>query len=143
MSRLGQEGARPFYSGDIADTVCAWLGERGGSLDKRELSAYEAIEREPLRMSYRDREVLTNPPPSAGGTLLAYSLGLLDAQPSPPTLQAVIGAMEAAQAERTSEFVQGLSEEGFGSCFLSSTTRVDDPYLGVGLAWECVFGDVH
>ena len=28
--------------------------------------------------------------------------------------------MEAAQAERTSEFVQGLGEEGFGSCFLSS-----------------------
>ena len=120
LVRLGQEGARPFYSGDIADAVCAWLGERGGSLDKRELSQYEAIEREPLRMSYRDREVLTNPPPSAGGTLLAYSLGLLDRQPAPPALQAVIGAMEAAQAERTSEFVQGLGEEGFGSCFLSS-----------------------
>ena len=121
LVRLGQEGARPFYSGDIAEAVCAWLGERGGSLDGREqLRAYEAIEREPLRMSYRDREVFTNPPPSAGGTLLAYSLGLLDRQPSPPPLQAVIGAMEAAQAERTPEFVQGLGEEGFGSCFLSS-----------------------
>jgi gamma-glutamyltranspeptidase/glutathione hydrolase len=120
LLRLGQEGAKPFYSGDIAEAVCAWLGERGGSLTNKELSAYEAIEREPLSMRYRDREVLTNPPPSAGGTLLAYSLGLLDAQPSPPALEAVIGAMEAAQDERTAEFVQGLSDEGFGACFLSS-----------------------
>jgi len=120
LLRLGQDGAEPFYRGDIANAVCAWLGERGGSLTQEELGDYRAIERAPLPMRYRDREVLTNPPPSAGGTLLAYSLGLLDAQPSPPSLEAVIGAMEAAQGERTPEFVQGLSEEGFGSCFLSS-----------------------
>ena len=120
LTRLGEDGARPFYRGDIGDAVCAWLGERGGSLTRAELSDYRAIEREPLAMRYRDREVFTNPPPSAGGTLLAYSLGLLDAQPSPPPLDAVIEAMEAAQGERTPEFVQGLSEEGFGACFLSS-----------------------
>jgi gamma-glutamyltranspeptidase / glutathione hydrolase len=120
LVRLGRDGARPFYSGDIADAVCSWLEERGGSLSTVELGDYRAIEREPLRMRYRDREVLTNPPPSAGGTLLAYSLGLLDAQPSPPTLEAVIAVMEAAQGERTDEFVQGLSDEGFGACFLSS-----------------------
>jgi gamma-glutamyltranspeptidase / glutathione hydrolase len=120
LVRLGEDGARPFYSGDVADAVCAWLGARGGSLSPEELGGYEAIERVPLRMRYRDREVLTNPPPSAGGTLLAYSLGLLDAQPSPPPLEAVIAAMEAAQGERTPEFVEGLSDEGFGACFLSS-----------------------
>jgi gamma-glutamyltranspeptidase/glutathione hydrolase len=120
LTRLGREGARPFYEGDIADAVCAWLDQRGGSLNHEELGGYEAIEREPLRMRYRDREVLTNPPPSAGGTLLAYSLGLLDRQPAPPSLQAVIGAMEAAQGERTAEFTQGLSEEGFLARFLSS-----------------------
>jgi gamma-glutamyltranspeptidase/glutathione hydrolase len=120
LERLGRDGAKPFYSGDVAAAVCEWLHERGGSLDLRELSAYRAIERAPLSVRYRDREVLTNPPPSAGGTLLAYSLGLLDAQPSPPSLEAVIAAMEAAQGERTPEFVQGLSEEGFGAFFLSS-----------------------
>jgi gamma-glutamyltranspeptidase / glutathione hydrolase len=120
LVRLGKEGAKPFYTGDIADAVCSWLGARGGSLNRDELGAYRAIDRAPLSMRYRDREVLTNPPPSAGGTLLAYSLGLLDAQPSPPSLEAVIAAMEAAQGERTAEFVQGLSDEGFGSCFLSS-----------------------
>ncbi len=120
LERLGSDGAKPFYSGDIAGAVCDWLGQRGGSISRRELGRYGAIERAPLNMRYRDREVLTNPPPSAGGTLLAYSLGLLDRQPSPPTLDAVIAAMEAAQGERTPEFVEGLSDEGFGACFLSS-----------------------
>ncbi len=120
LVRLGEEGARPFYSGDIAAAVCAWVGERGGSLSREELGGYEAVEREPLEMRYRDRQVLTNPPPSAGGTLLAYSLGLLDAQPSPPSLKDVILAMEAAQGERTAEFTQGLSEEGFLARFMSS-----------------------
>jgi gamma-glutamyltranspeptidase/glutathione hydrolase len=120
LARLGQEGAKPFYSGDIAHAVCVWLSERGGSVSQEGLADYRAIEREPLNMKYRDRQVLTNPPPSAGGTLLAYSLGLLDAQPSPPSLEAVIAAMEAAQGERTPEFVEGLSEEGFLERFLSS-----------------------
>jgi gamma-glutamyltranspeptidase / glutathione hydrolase len=120
LERLGRDGAKPFYEGDIAEAVCAWLGQRGGSIRREELAGYRAIVREPLRMAYRDREVLTNPPPSAGGTLIAYALGLLDAQPAPPTLEAVLGAMEAAQRERTPEFVQGLSEEGFLACFLSS-----------------------
>ncbi|MGH2912242.1 MAG: gamma-glutamyltransferase family protein [Solirubrobacteraceae bacterium] len=120
LVRLGKEGAKPFYSGDIAQAVCEWLRERGGSVSGEGLAGYHAIERTPLSMKYRDRQVFTNPPPSAGGTLLAYSLGLLDAQPSPPTLEGVIAAMEAAQGERTPEFVEGLSEEGFLECFLSS-----------------------
>jgi gamma-glutamyltranspeptidase/glutathione hydrolase len=120
LMRLGEDGAEPFYDGEVAEAVCSWLGERGGSLSREQLVGYRAVEREPLQMRYRDRDVLTNPPPSAGGTLLAYSLGLLDAGPSPPTLGAVIAAMEAAQGERTAEFVEGLSTEGFGSCFLSS-----------------------
>ncbi|HEY7831710.1 MAG TPA: gamma-glutamyltransferase [Solirubrobacteraceae bacterium] len=120
LLRLGAEGAEPFYRGDIAGAVCDWLAPRGGSLTRDALAGYEAIERVPLEVGYRDRRVLTNPPPSAGGTLLAYSLALLDRGPTPPTLEHVVGAMEAAQAERTPEFVEGLGEEGFLERFLGS-----------------------
>ncbi len=120
LERLGAEGSEPFYRGDIAAGVCAWLKPRGGSLTREALASYEAIERRPLEVAYRDRTVLTNPPPSAGGTLLAYSLALLDRGPAPPALEDVVGAMEAAQAERTPEFVEGLGEEGFQESFLSS-----------------------
>ena len=67
--------------------MCDWLGERGGSLSAADLAGYGAIERAPVRVAYRDREILTNPPPSAGGTLLAYALALLDRGPAPPTLR--------------------------------------------------------
>ncbi|HEY3866286.1 MAG TPA: gamma-glutamyltransferase, partial [Solirubrobacteraceae bacterium] len=96
LERLGADGAEPFYRGDIAAAVCEWLGERGGWLSGADLAGYRAIERDPVRMPYRDREVLTNPPPNAGGTLLAYALALLDRGPAPPSLSGVVEAMRAA-----------------------------------------------
>jgi gamma-glutamyltranspeptidase/glutathione hydrolase len=128
LVRLARDGAEPFYEGDIAKAVCDWLAEHGGSLRAADLAGYEAIEREPIRIAYRDREILTNPPPSAGGTLLAYALALLDRGPTPPPLPSIVGAMEAAQSERTPEFVEGLSEDGFLERFLAtrlgSTTQI-------------------
>jgi gamma-glutamyltranspeptidase / glutathione hydrolase len=128
LERLGREGARPFYGGDIAAAVSEWLGARGGSITRAALASYRAQLREPVRMGYRDREVLTNPPPSAGGTLLAYALALLDRRPGTPTLERIVAAMEAAQAERTPEFVEGLAEEGFLEAFLAG--RLGPPGAG-------------
>jgi gamma-glutamyltranspeptidase/glutathione hydrolase len=128
LQRLGEEGAEPFYRGDIAARVCEWMHAHGGALDAENLAGYRAVEREPVRMRYRDREVFTNPPPSAGGTLLAYALALLDRGPTPPRLSDVVEAMAAAQGERSPEFVEGLSEEGFLERFLArnlgSTTHI-------------------
>jgi gamma-glutamyltranspeptidase/glutathione hydrolase len=128
LLRLAADGAEPFYRGDVAGAVCDWLGARGGSLTSADLAGYHAIEREPVMVGYRDREILTNPPPSAGGTLLAYALALLDREPSPPSLGGVVGAMAAAQSERTPEFVEGLEQEGFLERFLAarlgSTTHI-------------------
>jgi gamma-glutamyltranspeptidase/glutathione hydrolase len=128
LMRLAADGPAPFYEGDIATAVCEWLRARGGSMTCEDLAGYGAIEREPVRSPYRDREILTNPPPSAGGTLLAYSLALLDRGPSPPTLAGVLEAMVAAQQERTPEFVEGLVDEGFLERFLEtrlgSTTHI-------------------
>jgi gamma-glutamyltranspeptidase/glutathione hydrolase len=128
LLRLAHDGAEPFYRGDIAAAVCDWLCARGGSLTSENLAGYRAIEREPVKVAYRDREILTNPPPSAGGTLLAYALALLDRGPAPPTLRGVVDAMAAAQSERTPEFVEGLDQKGFLERFLAtrlgSTTHI-------------------
>jgi gamma-glutamyltranspeptidase / glutathione hydrolase len=128
LERLGRDGDEPFYRGEIADAVSGWIAARGGTLGAADLRAYEAIVREPVRVGYRGREVLTNPPPSAGGTLLAYSLSLLDRDPPPPGLERIVGAMAMAQTERTPEFVDGLAEAGFLERFLGgrmgSTTHI-------------------
>jgi gamma-glutamyltranspeptidase / glutathione hydrolase len=120
LELLGEEGVEPFYRGDVAAAVCEWVWAGGGSLSAADLAGYDAVEREPVRVAYRDREVLTNPPPSAGGTLLAYALALLDRGPRPPPLDGVVAAMAAAQSERTPEFLEGLGEEGFLERFLAS-----------------------
>jgi gamma-glutamyltranspeptidase/glutathione hydrolase len=128
LELLARDGAEPFYRGKVATAVRDWLQARGGSLTGEDLASYRAIERMPVTIGYRDREILTNPPPSAGGTLLAYALALLDRGPSPPTLQGVVAAMAAAQSERSPEFVEGLDQDGFLERFLAtrlgSTTHI-------------------
>jgi gamma-glutamyltranspeptidase/glutathione hydrolase len=120
IERLGADGAAPFYTGDVAAEVVRWLGERGGALTLADLAAYAPVPRTPAHATYRGRDVLTNPPPSAGGALLVLALALLDRAPGPPPLRAIVEAMAAAQEARTPEFVAGLPEPGFLERFLAS-----------------------
>ena len=62
----------------MAHAVSDWVLERGGLLTREDLAAYEVAEREPARVGYHGREVLTNPPPSSGGILVADALGILE-----------------------------------------------------------------
>jgi gamma-glutamyltranspeptidase/glutathione hydrolase len=121
IERFGAEGAAPFYEGDIGAAIVDWLAARGGQLTREDLAAYEAVPREPVRARYRGRDVLTNPPPSAGGTLLALAMARLDeASAGPPSIEDIVDVMEQVQAERTPEFVEGLAEPGFADRFVAS-----------------------
>jgi gamma-glutamyltranspeptidase/glutathione hydrolase len=127
LERLGREGPEPFYRGDLAAAIVAEVGARGGAVGADDLAAYEVVPREPVRVGYRGREVLTNPPPNAGGILLAHALAALDREPPPPGPVALVTAMRAAHAERTPEFLAGLAEPGFAERFanrLGSTTHI-------------------
>jgi len=119
IERLGGEGDEPFYRGGVAREVVAWLEARGGMLTAADLAGYRAIARAPLRVAYRGRDVFTNPPPNAGGVLLALSFAQLDAAPPPPSLAAVVDAIARAQAERTPEFTNGLADPAFVDAFLA------------------------
>lgn len=128
LERLGRDGAEPFYRGDIATAASECIRERGGLLTEEDLDQYRAVEREPVTVTYRGREVVTNPPPSAGGVLIAYALTLLERHPAPPRLAQLVEVMAGAQGERTQEFLAGLTQEGFLEQFiankLGSTTHI-------------------
>jgi gamma-glutamyltranspeptidase / glutathione hydrolase len=130
IERLGAEGPAPFYSGDIAGAIVDWLAARGGIVTAADLAAYAVVDRWPIEVSYRGRQVMTNPPPSAGGILLAHALALLGAEPGAPDVNRVVSAMERTQAERTPEFLEGLDDPDFVRRFLArwsplgSTTHV-------------------
>ena len=124
LERLGAEGSAPFYTGDIAAAIVEWLAGAGALLTAEDLAAYEVVQREPIRVRYRDREVLTNAPPSAGGILIAHALALLDARPGPPTLEAIVEVMERTQNERTPEFLEGLADPEFVRRFLGRSGKL-------------------
>jgi gamma-glutamyltranspeptidase/glutathione hydrolase len=120
LELLGAEGPAPFYTGEIARRVSASVLAAGGLITAADLAGYEVIEREPVGAAYRGREVVTNPPPSAGGILLAYALALLDRELGPPDALALVRAMEAIQGARDESFFAGLPDPGFARHFLSS-----------------------
>ncbi len=122
LQRLGADGDRPFYDGDIAAAVSEWVLERGGLLTEDDLRSYEVVDREPVRVGYRRREVLTNPPPSAGGILIAQALVMLGDAPGPPSTAEIVDVMERTQRERTPEFLAGLSDPDFADSFLAKAT---------------------
>ncbi|MBD2462871.1 gamma-glutamyltransferase [Oscillatoria sp. FACHB-1407] len=77
LAYLAEEGARPFYEGEIAQQFVKNCRDRGGYITLDDLKHYRVIEREPLMMHYRGNTFVTNPPPSSGGTLIAFALKLL------------------------------------------------------------------
>jgi gamma-glutamyltranspeptidase/glutathione hydrolase len=77
MEALAREGDELFYCGDIARLIERNCLEHGGHLCADDLATYRVINRDPLRLRYRDAEVLTNPPPASGGLLTGFALGLL------------------------------------------------------------------
>jgi gamma-glutamyltranspeptidase / glutathione hydrolase len=118
LELLAAEGSAPFYTGEIARATVSWVGSHGGILTARDLEEYMVIPREPVHTSYRGRTVMTNPPPSAGGVLIAHALGWLDTVPGPPDTGRIVAAMERTQSERTPEFLEGLSDPEFVGRFL-------------------------
>ena len=119
LERLGAEGPAFLYSGETAAAASAWVLERGGLLTEADLASYEVIEREPARAGYLGREVLTNPPPSSGGILIAYSLDLLERLGRQGDLRALVEVMDRANTARTEEFMSGLHAEGYLERFLA------------------------
>lgn len=77
LTYLAEKGDREFYEGDIAHQLIKDCQEQGGHLTLEDLKNYQVIERNPLLINYRGNSFLTNPPPSSGGTLIAFALELL------------------------------------------------------------------
>jgi gamma-glutamyltranspeptidase / glutathione hydrolase len=78
LDALVHEGEDLFYRGEIAQSISRLCATGGGQLTRQDLADYRVVMREPARVRYRQHQVLTNPAPSCGGTLIAFALNLLE-----------------------------------------------------------------
>ncbi len=74
LALIADEGARPFYEGDIASAMSAHVRAAGGALSMDDLRSYAAIERPSLRVPVGSWTIASNPAPAVGGTVLAAML---------------------------------------------------------------------
>ena len=79
LETLPVDGEREFYQGAIAQRIVQDMRQGQGLLTADDLAGYRVSERQPLAITYRGFCLLTNPPPSFGGALIALSLRLLEA----------------------------------------------------------------
>ncbi|HUE90950.1 gamma-glutamyltransferase [Pseudomonas sp.] len=82
LERLGSEGHAGFYQGELAARLVKGVQAAGGIWTLEDLAQYRTVERTPLRVSLQDgRELISAPPPSAGGLALGQSLLMLQQLP--------------------------------------------------------------
>jgi gamma-glutamyltranspeptidase/glutathione hydrolase len=103
-----------FYKGPMAAELAASIRKGGGLITTADLAAYEVKDRAPLTGSYRGYQILTAPPPSAGGIVLLEVLNILS------------GYKLSMLPDRSPEQVS-LIAEAFRRAFMDRADYLGDP----------------
>lgn len=78
LKAIAQDGPAVFYQGRIAQAIVDMIKSNGGAMTLDDLKNYKAVWREPLIGTYRNRTVITMPPPSSGGVAILQMLNVLE-----------------------------------------------------------------
>ncbi len=77
LEQIAKKGIEYFYHGEFAARCAKHLLEQGGALTEQDFASYRAIDRVPLKTTYRGYSVLGFPPPSSGGLHIQQMLQML------------------------------------------------------------------
>jgi gamma-glutamyltranspeptidase/glutathione hydrolase len=130
IERLAEHGPDELYRGGLARAMVDHQAAHGGRLTMADLGGYRPVWRRPLQVAFRGHEVVTNPPPSSGGVLIAYMLLLLDqlhrqlAPGSAEALRLLAETMRAAGRRRNAAFARLLHRGGLAAHMLSEQALV-------------------
>ena len=108
LKRVRDKGFDGFYKGKTAALIAAEMQRGGGVMNADDLASYRAIERKPVRASFRGYDIVSAPPPSSGGVHVSQILKLLEPYPiedmghnSAVYLHLLIESMKLAYADRS------------------------------------------
>jgi len=108
LTAIMKDGPRGFYEGETARRIVAAVEGAGGRMTRDDLAEYRAVEREPVRGTYRGREIVSMPPPSSGGVHVIEILNILEGfdigasgHNSAATIHLMAEAMKLAYADRS------------------------------------------
>ncbi|MEC7648934.1 MAG: gamma-glutamyltransferase [Pseudomonadota bacterium] len=107
LRAISVEGPSVLYGGAVGEVVAAHMAKVGGLLTMTDFTEYETIEREVVRGTYRDVEIVGPPPPSSGGVHVIQMLNLLEGFDipsmgfgSPEVLHLILEVLKIAFADR-------------------------------------------
>ena len=108
LEAIMKDGPKAFYEGETARKIVAAVEGAGGRMTRDDLADYRAVEREPVRGTYRGREIVSMPPPSSGGVHVIEILNILEGfdigasgHNSAATIHLMAEAMKLAFADRS------------------------------------------
>ncbi|MAX12555.1 MAG: gamma-glutamyltransferase [Candidatus Marinimicrobia bacterium] len=78
LSRISSFGYKEFYEGKTADMIIDCMDRTNGLITHLDLINYRPVERDPIEFYYHDNKVITMPPASSGGIVLAEILNQLE-----------------------------------------------------------------
>lgn len=81
LKRIAYYGAKGFYEGANAQLIVAEMQRGHGLITEKDLQQYAVKERTAITFTYRGYDVISFPPPSSGGILLAQMLKMIEPYP--------------------------------------------------------------
>ena len=78
LKLIRNKGHDGFYKGEIAHEIENYMKKNGGLITKTDLEKYSAIERKPIKGTYKEFEIYSMPPPSSGGVALVEMMNMLE-----------------------------------------------------------------
>jgi gamma-glutamyltranspeptidase / glutathione hydrolase len=78
LKDIRDKGRDGFYKGRVADLFVAEMKRGGGIISYSDLEKYDVIERDVLKGTYRDYDLISMGPPASGGICLLYLLNMVE-----------------------------------------------------------------
>lgn len=155
LELIQANGRDGFYRGENAKRLADFMADIGGIITEEDLERYEAVEREPIRGTYRGYDIISMPPPSSGGVAIVEMLNILEGfdlqamgHNSADYLHVLTEAMRRAYADRAEhlgdpDFNEGMPLERLLSKEYAATLRASIDMDRASVSDETNFASIY